>query len=338
MKTKQLLVLVGVLVVLGLLVLTLENPFGKSEREKKVEAALPLFPNFKRESVARVEITALAQTTTLVKEDDQWLVATMDNYPADPVAVDEMFDKVAEFKTVDLVSTNPDKQSVFQVDASGAEAKLLDANENILAHLYIGKTTPGVFSSYIRAADSNNVYTGEGYLKATFDKGYRTWKDRTIFNFNKGDATNLTINSEEEDIELQVDAEGKWQMLKPVASAVNPTEVDSLLETLSSLKTDDFEEEQDPVEHELDDPRATVTVKLNDGSTRALLIGKQEEGNDRNPVKRSDKDQIFMLYSSNLDSLLKKSTDLKQEAPAAESGAENITAPIDEAGGVQVIE
>ena len=338
MKTKQLLVLVGVLVVLGLLVLTLENPFGKSERAKKVEAALPLFPNFKRESVARVEITALGQTTTLVKEDDQWLVASMDNYPADPEAVDEMFDKVAEFKTVDLVSTNPDKQSVFQVDASGAEAKLLDANDNILAHLFVGKTTPGVFSSYIRAADSNDVYTGEGYLKATFDKGYRTWKDRTIFNFNKGDATNLTINSEEEDIELQVDAEGKWQMLKPVASTVNPTEVDSLLDTLSSLKTDDFEEEQDPAEHELDDPRTTVTARLNDGSTRVLLIGKQEEGNDRNPVKRTDKDQIFMLYSSNLDSLLKKSTDLKQEAPAAEFDAENSTAPIDEAGGVQVIE
>ena len=170
---------------------------------------------------------------------------------------------------------------------------------------------PVSFSSYIRAADSNDVYTGEGYLKATFDKGYRTWKDRTIFNFNKGDATNLTINSEEEDIELQVDAEGKWQMLKPVASTVNPTEVDSLLDTLSSLKTDDFEEEQDPAEHELDDPRTTVTARLNDGSTRVLLIGKQEEGNDRNPVKRTDKDQIFMLYSSNLDSLLKKSTDFE---------------------------
>ncbi len=333
MKTKQLLVLVGVLVVLGLLVLILENPFGKSEREKKVETALPLFPDFKRENVTRIEITASGETTTLVKEGDQWLVASMDNYPADQEAIDEMFDKVAGFKTVDLVSTNPDKQSVFQVASSGAEAKLSDANDNLLAHLFVGKTTPGVFSSYIRAADSDNVYTGEGYLKATFDKEYRTWKDRTIFNFNKGAATHLSIKSEEEDIELQLDAEGKWQMLKPVVSAVNPTEIDSLLDKFSSLKTDDFEEEQDPVEHELDDPRATVTARLNDGSTRALLIGKQEEGNDRTPVKREDKDQIFMLYSSNLNSLLKKPSDLKEEAPVAEFDAESSVEPMDESGG-----
>ena len=338
MKTKQLLVLVGVLVVLGLLVLVLENPFGKSEREKKVEAALPLFPDFKRDSVTRFEITALGETTALVKEGDQWLVASMDNYPADAEAVDEMFDKVAGFKTVDLVSANPEKQSVFQVDASGTEAKLLDANDNVLAHLFIGKTTPGVFSSYIRAAHSNNVYTGEGYLKATFDKGYRTWKDRTIFNFNKGDATHLSINSEEEEIELQLDAEGKWQMLKPTASAVSQTEIDSLLDKLSSLETDDFEEEEDPEEYDLDDPRATVTARLNDGTTRTLLVGKQEEGNDRNPVKREDKPQIFMLYSANLDSLLKKSTDLKEEAPVAEFDAESGTAPVDEAGADQPIE
>ena len=39
MKIKQLLVLIGVLVVLGLLVLIFENPFGKSEEQKKVEEA-----------------------------------------------------------------------------------------------------------------------------------------------------------------------------------------------------------------------------------------------------------------------------------------------------------
>ena len=333
MKTKQLLVLIGVLVVLGLLVLMLENPFGKSEREKKVEAALPLVPDFKRENVTRIEITALGETTTLVKEGNQWLVASMDNYPADQEAVDEMFDKVAGFKAVDLVSANPEKQSVFQVDSSGAEAKFSDANDNILAHLFVGKTTPGVFSSYIRAADSNNVYTDEGYLKATFDRGYRTWKDRKIFNFNKGDVTHLTIKSEEEDIELQLDAEGKWQMLEPVASAVNQTEVDNLLDKFSTLETDDFEEEDDPAEYELDDPRATVAAKLNDASTRSLLIGKQEEGNDRNPVKREDKEQIFMLYNSNLNSLLKKSAALKEEAPVAELDAESSAEPVDESGG-----
>ena len=53
MKTKQLLILGGVLVVLAIVVLVFENPFGKSEYEKKVETATPLFPNFDKEQVAK---------------------------------------------------------------------------------------------------------------------------------------------------------------------------------------------------------------------------------------------------------------------------------------------
>ena len=56
MKTKQLLILLGILVVLVVIVGLVENPFAKSEYAKKVEAATPLFPNFDKESVTKIEI------------------------------------------------------------------------------------------------------------------------------------------------------------------------------------------------------------------------------------------------------------------------------------------
>ena len=64
MKTKQLLALVGVLVVLGLLVLIFENPFGKSEDQRRVEDAQLLFPFFNEADVAKIEIIAAFGTTT----------------------------------------------------------------------------------------------------------------------------------------------------------------------------------------------------------------------------------------------------------------------------------
>jgi len=316
MKTKQLLILVGILVVLVVVVGLVENPFAKSEYTKKIEAAASLFPGFKKESVAKIEITTSGDTTTLAKENDQWLVASMDNYPADAEGVDDLLDKVAEFKTTELVSNNPEKQAEFEVDSSGAEAKLLDTSGNVLAHLFLGKTTPGYLSSYLRAADSNDVYVGKGNLKSTFDKGTRTWKDRTIFSFNKGDVTHLAIKSEEEEIELEMDGEGKWQMLKPVASAAKQTELDTLLDSYSALDTDDFAEQKDLLEYELDTPKSLVSATLNDGSTRVLLIGKEESG--KHYVKREDKDPIFMLYKYKANQLLKKSEDLKDETPVVE--------------------
>lgn len=332
MKTKPLLILVGILVILGLLVLLLENPFGKGEYEKKVEAAGPLFSNFRKENVTKIELTASGTTTTLTKEGDRWLVASMNNFPTDGKAVEELLDKVAGFKTTQLVSNNPDKQATLQVedsrngvDSSGVEAKLLGTNDSVLAHLFVGKTTPDFFSSYIRAADSNNVYVAEGYLKSIFDKGSRTWKDRTIFAFNKGDVTHLTIKSEAEVIELQLDAEGNWQMLKPVVSAAKKTDVESLLETLSTLKADDFAEGSDLAAYGLDAPKSSISAALNDGSTKALLIGKEEEG--KHYVKNKDKDIIFTLYKSRINQLIKKSDDLKDNAPVTDAHDESSSKP-----------
>ena len=317
MKTKQLLILGAIFVVLAIVVLFFENPFGQSEYEKKVETAMPLFPNFNKEQVVKIEITATGETTTLSKQDDNWVVASMDNYPADGEGVAELLSKVTEFKNTQRVSNNPEKQSEFEVDSTGVEAKLMDASDKVLAHLFVGKTTPGFLSSYVRPADSNDVYVAQGYLQSVFNKDTRTWKDRTIFNFNKGIVTQLNIISPEETVELRLDADGAWQMLKPVAAAAKTTEVDALLTTFSGLDTDDFAEAKDELaEYGLDTPQSTISAVLNDGTTATLHVGKEEEG--KLYVKRDDKDTVFRLFKSNVDRLMKKSDTLKAEVPITE--------------------
>ena len=312
MRTKQLLILGAIFVVLAIIILLFENPFGQSEYQKKVETAMPLFPNFNEEQVEKIEITATGETTTLSKQNGSWVVASMDNYPADSEGVAELISKMAEFKNTQRVSNNPEKQAEFEVDSTGVEAKLMDANGKVLAHLFVGKTTPGFLSSYVRPADSNDVYVAQGYLQSVFDKGTRTWKDRTIFSFNKGIVTQLNIISPEETVELRLNAEGTWQMIKPVAATAKTTEVDTLLTTFSELDTDDFAEATDELAaYELDAPHSTISAMLNDGTTATLHVGKEEEG--KLYVKRDDKDTVFRLFKSNVDRLIKKSDTLKAE-------------------------
>ena len=312
MKTKQLLILGAIFVVLAIVILLFENPFGQSEYQQKVETAMPLFPNFNGEQVVKIEITATGETTTLSKQNGSWVVASMDNYPADGEGVTELLSKVVEFKNTQRVSNNPEKQAEFEVDSTGVEAKLMDANGKLLAHLFVGKTTPGFLSSYVRPADSNDVYVAQGYLQSVFDKGTRTWKDRTIFSFNKGIVTQLNIIAPEETVELRLDAEGTWQMLKPVTAAAKTTEVDTLLTTFSELDTDDFAEGTGELaEYGLDTPASTISAVLNDGTTATLHVGKEEEG--KLYVKRDDTETVFRLFKSNVDRLIKKSDTLKAE-------------------------
>ena len=317
MKTKQLLILGAIFVVLAIVILLFENPFEQSEYEKKVEAAMPLFPNFTGEQVAKVEIITTDGTTTLSKQDDSWVVASMDNYPADSEGVTELLSKVPEFKNTQRVSSNPEKQSEFEVDSTGVEAKLMDANGATLAHLFVGKTTPGFLSSYVRVAESDDVYIAQGYLQSVFDKGTRTWKDRTIFDFNKGIVTQLSIISPEETFELRLDAEGSWQLHTDGTAAANPTEVDSLLTTFSALDTDDFAETPAALaDYGLETPQSTLSAVLNDGTTATLHVGNEAEG--KLYVKRDDKETIFRLFKSNVDRLIKKSETLKAAEPLPE--------------------
>ena len=192
MKTKQLLILGAIFVVLALVVLFFENPFEQSEYEKKVETAMPLFPNFNKEQVVKIEITAEGATTTLSKQDDNWVVTSMGNYPADGEGVSELLSKVTEFKNTQRVSDNPEKQSEFEVDSTGVEAKLMDANNSVLAHLFVGKTTSGFLSSYVRSADSNEVYVAQGYLQSVLTKAHVLGRIGLSSVLTKGLSRNLT--------------------------------------------------------------------------------------------------------------------------------------------------
>ncbi len=317
MKKKKLFILGGIFVFLLLVVLILENPFRKSDYQKKIEAATALFPGFDKEQVTKIEILAKGITSTLSKQKDKWVVESMDNYPADKEGVDELLTKVAEFDNANLVSDNPKNQTEFQVDNSGIETKLMGANDKMLVHLFVGKNTPGFLSSYVRVADSNDVYTAQGYLQGVFDKGTRTWKDRTIFDFNKGIVTQIYITSPDETVELRLDADNKWQMLQPVTAAVNQTEVDNLLTSFSQLKTDDFAEEKELSEYGLDVPMSTISAILNDGTTMTLHVGKEEGG--KHYVKSVDKEPIFMMFKSNVDNLIKKSDKLTENVTPPET-------------------
>ena len=328
MKKKQLLTLGGIFVFLLLLVLIFENPFRKSEYEKKVDEATVLFPKFDKEQVVKIEIVAKGETSTLTKQDDKWFVTSMDNYPADMEAIDELFTKVAEFNNANKVSDNPEKQVEFQVDSTGIEAKLTDVNEKMLAHLFVGKNTPGFLSSYVRAADSKDVYIAKGYLQGVFDKSTRTWKDRTIFNFNKGIVTQIDITSPEESIELRIDAENKWQMLQPTAAAVVQNEIDNLLNSLSQLKTDDFAETKELSEYGLDSPTSSISAILNDGSTQTLHIGNEDGG--KLYVKSNEKEQVFRLFKSNVDNLIKKSDKLMENATTENTNESNPSPTVEE--------
>jgi hypothetical protein len=163
------------------------------------------------------------------------------------------------------------------------------------------------------------VILAEGAVKPTFDKTIKNWRDKTILNFLPGTITQLTLKTSTEEIELQKDEEGKWQITKPEKAKAKEEKVDSIENTLASLKAIDFAEDYDLKKHQLDKPQISITAILEDKEEKIILIGKKHEEKDQYYVKNQAKKTIFLVGKYQIDKMNKTLKDLKEEEKKEEA-------------------
>jgi hypothetical protein len=346
MKLKSILILLAVLVVFVLAAIIIEGPIGRRGKKKAAEESI-LFPGFEIDRVSAAEIKTKDRKVRLNKENGVWVVATSDNYPADPEAVETMLSKVKDLKSMLVASKSADKHSQFEVDESGIGVAMLGAEDEVLAHFFVGKQPQRDFmSTYVRRADQDVVHQVDGYLKSIFDKGTRGWRDRTIFSFDASQVQRLTLISQEKgEIAISAQEDGSWQIIKPEVAPAEKEAVDDIVRDISDLSADDFAEKKEPAEEEtppeeaispeeelanllkeykLDEPQSKIMADLRDGTARVLLIG--DKSGYRHYVKREDKDTVFLLSKSKIDRLFKDLEELKaeiqEEQPKEEKEAE----------------
>ncbi len=313
MKAKTTVILFGIFIILLLFVYLFEGPL--SERaQKKGKGVITLFSGFDAAKATKIEVKSPAKELSLERKEEVWLISDTDGFTADSNLVDNALTTVKNFTRENIASNNPKKHEPFQVNqGKGVEVKISDADQQMLAHFYIGKTGPSIFSTYLRKEGSNEVILAQGSLKPTFDKTIKNWRDKTILNFLPGTITHLTLKTLTEEIELQKDVEGKWQITKPEKANAKEEEVDAIEITLASLKAVDFAEDYDLKKYQLDKPQISITAILEDKEEKRILIGKKDEEKSQYYVKNQAKKTIFLVGKYQIDKMNKTLQDLKEE-------------------------
>ena len=134
MRGRTIVVLLIVLVVLVLLAI-----FFEARRNRATETSdTLLFPGLNIELVDRIQILAEGKETVLDKADDQWVVATEGGFAAEPRFVTDILDRLPKFYAENVVSTNPDNQSIFKVDSTGVEVWVNQEGQEI-GRFIVGK-------------------------------------------------------------------------------------------------------------------------------------------------------------------------------------------------------
>jgi hypothetical protein len=143
--------------------------------------------------VDRLEIQSAKGHLVLRKEGDEWKIISPISYRA----ADHMALKAAETprttRLKSLVSTNPDKQGLFQVDSTGILVRVFQQGVEKGA-FRIGKTTTSFAESYIRREGSNDVYIADGVLSGVYDRKAEDWRDKGIYRTSRDAITSVTLN------------------------------------------------------------------------------------------------------------------------------------------------
>ncbi len=229
---RSTILLLALLLVLGAITL-LVLP---SEEEQMVsEVAAPVSFTVDSASVVKLSIERSGKALNIDNVGGKWTITSHGNLPADPARVTELIGGLSRFRSGSLVSSNPAKQGLFQVDSSGSHLTLTERS-GVRRSIIIGKMGPSFAEVYFRMPGGNDVYLGSGVSTWSLERDVREWRDKQIYASPAEAITGLTLSSGGKTRSYTRDSLG-W---KSGPDRVATETINPILTALSNLRAEDF--------------------------------------------------------------------------------------------------
>jgi hypothetical protein len=228
-STQILLGLLAVLAIATFIVLRQPGEVSSSGSSGKV------LVSYDSAAVDKMEIRSSVGSVVLEKEAAKWILTAPVKYRADDAAVTAAVGKGKALEISSLVSANPEKQKVFQVDSTGTLVKIYAGGAE-KAVFRVGKPSSSYTETYVRQEGSNDVYLAAGILSSTFGRQVKEWRDKTIFKIDEDKIRSVKFQYGDTTFTLAFQ-DSLWHIGKD--SVGQPT-VKSFLTSLSNFQTDEF--------------------------------------------------------------------------------------------------
>ncbi|MBN1308072.1 MAG: DUF4340 domain-containing protein [Chitinispirillaceae bacterium] len=346
MKEKKIIYLLAILAVI-VAVIVIGNQLGKKTPSEK---ELTFFPGLTEQAVGSITIREGSNAIKVRRKGDVWVVskpsastdaktadaaasplvsdsvsidavegekkAASPEYPVDSASIASALEKITALKKDALISENPEKQDIFEVDSSkGLLVEMADNSGKPIGSVIIGKSGADWNSNYVRCKGSNSVYMASGGVRNSFFTDLNRWRNKSILKFDKATAKGLTLAKKDSGMITlaHADSGNPWQIIEPIDSPAKTEEVEGILDKLALLNATDFQDEALPdTAMGFDKPELVVTVSFKNGSSRNVIFGKKNSDN-KYWVKTDGKDQIFLIADYTANQINKKLDDLKGE-------------------------
>ncbi len=229
---RNTLILLGILVLLiAGVFLVLQKPGERSTTAGNEEVLV----RYDSSAVDGIEIISAAGRVTLEKQGATWMLTEPIRAAADESIVTSTIGKGNAIALKGVVSSNPAKQALFQVDSTGTSVKFL-AKGATLADFRVGKPGPAYTETYVRRESDNEVFLAEGMLGYLFARPARDWRDKTIFKTPLESVTSVQFHYGDTTFTL-ARQDSLWRV---DGSPAGEDQVRGMLGSLTNFLADDF--------------------------------------------------------------------------------------------------
>jgi hypothetical protein len=225
-------ILVGILALLIIAVFfVLQRPGEQSVSSDGGE----MLVSYDSAAIDKIEVKSASGATILQREGAGWMVTSPLRAKADDAGIHQLLGKGRVIAIKALVSNNPQKQSVFQVDSTGTLVTMYAAGEQRAA-FRIGKAGSSYTETYVRREGSNDVFLADGMLLYMFVKQPRDWRDKAILRIPQESIKNVRYQYGDTTFALAFQ-DSMWRV---DGAPATDYAVRGLLGALATFSADDF--------------------------------------------------------------------------------------------------
>jgi len=290
---KNTLILLGILFALAVTAFFLLQQPGETSL---TETGRDLLIELDSASVNRVSIVSAASSITLARKESQWVLEYPIQAPADQPFVGTLFREAGNLPINSVISSKPEKHSLFQVDSSGTRITFSRASGDSTS-IILGKSGPRFTDVYARREGSNDVVLINAGISYTVNRPVKEWRDHAILRLPAESVREVGFQYGDTTFTLAWN-DSSWVV---GTDSVRESIAAGIVSGLSNLRADDF----------LDVPQSRKSKLVATISVSGIQIRwHQLPGNGRYLVQTSASPQWYQVDQWKAQQVLKRKNDL----------------------------
>ncbi|MEW6442965.1 MAG: DUF4340 domain-containing protein [bacterium] len=252
-------------------------------------------------------------------QQQEWRIREPVKADADSTGMNSLVSSLKGLQTQQVVAEVPEDPGVFGLKRPRLKVQVLLKEGESPPPLLIGDKSPVGQNSYAMREGESKVLLLSSNLETQLDKPLIDFREKRLFTFKREDAEQLRIYRKgERSLELEREGAG-WKIRYPIEARASETEVNELLNKLTTLRAHSFAEEeaQDLKAYGLSDPQWKVEVALApDHALATLLLGEARGGEEKTGTiyaKRAERPAVVTLQSDLTQTLEREPEEFREK-------------------------